>query len=109
MRISIEKNIVEFTPESSAEKSEFEALWKILIDCNGTALRLTPVGEYNPGKNGGSASFYIEGLDASKKTAVNIVVQEDCTVCCKTCNKLLNLKKGDAIPVCCGKVMEIVD
>ncbi|MCL2773346.1 MAG: hypothetical protein FWD71_08335 [Oscillospiraceae bacterium] len=109
MRISIDKNIVEFMPENNTEKAEFEALWKMLIDCNGTALKLTPVGEYNPNKNDKSAAFYIEGLDASNKPPVSIVVQEDCTVWCRTCNKLVNLKKGDAIPVCCGKVMEIVD
>ncbi|MDR3171282.1 MAG: hypothetical protein LBU17_06580 [Treponema sp.] len=37
------------------------------------------------------------------------LVEEDCTVYCKTCNKTVQLKKGDAIPLCCGHLMEIID
>jgi hypothetical protein len=37
------------------------------------------------------------------------IVKEDCTVYCKTCNKTIELKKGDPIPLCCGKAMEIID
>jgi hypothetical protein len=31
---------------------------------------------------------------------------EDCEVYCNICNKTIALKKGDEIPLCCGKVME---
>jgi endogenous inhibitor of DNA gyrase (YacG/DUF329 family) len=37
------------------------------------------------------------------------IVQEDCTVYCSTCNKTVELKKGEPIPLCCGKPMEIID
>jgi endogenous inhibitor of DNA gyrase (YacG/DUF329 family) len=37
-----------------------------------------------------------------------VFAEEDCDVYCKTCNKTVQLKKGDAIPLCCGKVMEIL-
>jgi hypothetical protein len=37
------------------------------------------------------------------------IVQEDCTVYCKTCNKTIELKKGEMIPLCCGKPMELLD
>ena len=109
MRIGIDKNMVEFSPESASERIKLEHLWKIIIDCNGEALKLSPVGEYIPLKNGKGASFYIEGLPEGSDTYREIIVDEDCTVYCMTCNKLLSLKKGDAIPICCGKIMEIVD
>ncbi|MDR3341601.1 MAG: hypothetical protein LBT14_02225 [Treponema sp.] len=38
-----------------------------------------------------------------------VIVEEDCEVYCRTCNKTVQLKKGDAIPLCCGQVMEIMD
>jgi endogenous inhibitor of DNA gyrase (YacG/DUF329 family) len=34
------------------------------------------------------------------------IVQEDCTVYCSICNKTIELKKGEAIPLCCGKPMK---
>ena len=37
------------------------------------------------------------------------LVTEDCTVYCSICNKSIDLKAGDAIPVCCGKVMVNLD
>jgi hypothetical protein len=109
MRINIDKNMVEFQPENSREKAETEALWRVLIDCNGPALKMSPVGEYAPQKNHTTASFYIEGLQAEQPTYTAIRVEEDCTVSCMTCNNLIQLKKGDPIPICCGKLMEIVD
>jgi endogenous inhibitor of DNA gyrase (YacG/DUF329 family) len=41
-------------------------------------------------------------------TYEKVIVDEDCEVYCKTCNKTVELKKGDAIPLCCGKLMEII-
>ena len=32
--------------------------------------------------------------------------EEDCQVYCPICHKILDVKKGEAIPRCCGKVME---
>ena len=37
------------------------------------------------------------------------IVTEDCTVYCKICNKTIVLKKGDMIPLCCGRAMEVID
>ncbi|MDR3240342.1 MAG: hypothetical protein LBT44_09705 [Clostridiales bacterium] len=108
MKLNIEKNLVEVWPESPGEKIDLEELWRILIDCNGAALKLAPVGEYVPQKQN-KAVFYIEGLDPEKPTYTPIVVQEDCTVWCRTCNGLQQLKKGDPIPICCGKIMEVVE
>ncbi len=109
MKINIEKNIVEFAPESGEETAKLETLWKLLIDCNNAAKKLTPIGEYIPAKGEGSASFYIEGLELAQSGYVPVAVLEDCQVYCQECNKILPLKKGNTIPVCCGKTMEIVD
>ncbi|GHV84037.1 hypothetical protein AGMMS50212_13770 [Spirochaetia bacterium] len=46
---------------------------------------------------------------ADKPTYIPKIVEEDCTVYCKTCNKTVELKKGDPIPLCCGKPMENID
>ncbi len=110
MQINFEKNVVEFYPESAEEKSKIESLWKVLIDCNGTAKKLVPIGDYEPLKNHNAAMFLIEGLEkAEENKYVEVHVEEDCVCYCRNCNKQVNLKKGDAIPVCCGKVMEIIE
>ena len=38
-----------------------------------------------------------------------VTVDKDCTCYCQTCNKYVNLKAGDRIPPCCGKLMELLD
>ncbi|MCL2158853.1 MAG: hypothetical protein FWH48_05540 [Oscillospiraceae bacterium] len=109
MKITLDKNLVEFMPDTLTEKAELERLWRTLIDCNGPALKLVPVGEYSQKADNQSAAFHIEGLNAENVASVSIRVPEDCAVICRQCNKILYLKSGDAIPVCCGKVMEIAD
>jgi hypothetical protein len=37
------------------------------------------------------------------------VVTEACTVYCSICNKTIELKAGDTIPMCCGKPMVNID
>jgi endogenous inhibitor of DNA gyrase (YacG/DUF329 family) len=44
-----------------------------------------------------------------KKSYTPVIAQEDCTVYCSTCNKTIEIKKGQEIPLCCGRVMEIID
>ncbi|MDR0906600.1 MAG: hypothetical protein LBN00_10590 [Oscillospiraceae bacterium] len=117
MKIELDKAVVTLTPENQNEKAQLEHLWRLLIDCNGPTLNLTPIGEYVPLKNGNGAQFYIEGLLHEDKTGAKIVsapyvavyAAEDCTVYCATCNKIIDLKRGDEIPLCCGKLMEIID
>jgi hypothetical protein len=60
MQIKIEKNLVEFTPETAEETKEIEALWKIMVDCVKFNKKLVPIGEYIPLKNK-FARFAIEG------------------------------------------------
>jgi len=109
MQIDIDKGLVKCTPESAEEKAKLEQLWKLLIDCNGAAKKMSPVGEYVPSKGENTATFFIEGLPAGTNIYMPIIAQEDCQVICRTCNRIETIKKGEAIPICCGKIMEIVD
>jgi len=109
MKINIDKNLVEFTPEKPDEKTNLEALWRLMVDCVRFNKKMVPVGEYIPGKND-FARFAIEGLDAGEKDDVpEIYVDDDCRTHCLTCNKYVELKQGDRIPPCCGKLMEVLD
>ncbi len=38
-----------------------------------------------------------------------IQVENNCEVYCWRCNKVVNLKKGEIIPICCGLTMKIID
>jgi len=70
---------------------------------------MVPVGEYIPKKNK-FARFAIEGLmSGGHEQYPEIHVENDCRCYCQTCNKYVVLKKGDRIPPCCGKLMEILD
>ena len=35
--------------------------------------------------------------------------EQECDVYCPICRKVLHLEKGDVIPRCCGKTMEVMD
>ena len=109
MRISIINSRVTFYPQNREEKAKVEAIWRILVDCVGDSRKLVPIGEYVPDKGDEGASFYIEGLEANDSTYVEIRVEEDSEVYCRTCSKVVSIKAGDAIPMCCGKMMEILD
>ncbi len=109
MKINIDKNLVEFTPETADEKSHLVALWRLLVDCARFNKKLVPVGEYLPDNND-FARFAIEGLEAeSTDDYAEVYVEKDCSCFCQTCNKYVNLKKGERIPPCCGKLMEVID
>jgi hypothetical protein len=109
MQINIEKEYVEFTPENSEEKAKLETLWRMVVDCVRFNKKLVPIGEYIPSKNN-MARFAIEGEKGQKTGEIpEVFVDKDCRCYCMTCNKYVELKKGDRIPLCCGKVMEIMD
>ena len=69
MKIRIDKDIVEFTPENAAEKAELEALWIKMGNCVGGTKQLQPIGVYVPAENR-SAIFHIEGLTEEEKKAI---------------------------------------
>lgn len=112
MKISIDKNLVEFTPENDDEKKKLEGLWRTMVDCVRFSKRLVPVGRYVAAADE-FARFAIEGVDDDKTKGGDgfpeVYVDRDCRCYCQTCNKYVELKKGDRIPPCCGKLMEILD
>jgi hypothetical protein len=109
MKIHIDKNLVELTPENSEETVKLEALWKVIVDCARFSRKLVPVGEYVPQKNN-MARFAIEGeAPENVGTYPEVYADKECTCYCQTCNKYVNLKKGDQIPPCCGRLMEVLD
>lgn len=109
MKINIEKNLVEFTPENPDETAKLVALWRLMVDCVRFNKKLVPVGEYIP-QNNEFARFVIEGLKHEQADDYpEVYVDQDCRCYCQTCNKYVVLKKGDRIPPCCGKLMEILD
>ncbi len=106
MDIRIDKNVVEFSPESEKETKQLEDLWRIIVDCARFSRRMVPIGEYIPVQRN-MARFAIEG-EMSTETPEKFAENEGRYVCL-TCNKYIILKKGDQIPLCCGKLMEFYD
>ena len=51
MKININLNLVEFTPENDQEVKDIDAVWKIVVDCVKSNQKLVPVGEFIPGKS----------------------------------------------------------
>ena len=109
MKIRIEKDIVEFTPEHPAEGVEVEALWIKRGNCLGASKALEPIGVYQPTENK-TARFHISGLsEQEEKETAQIRDPYDSDVYCVTCNKTVHIKAGDPIPSCCGRLMELLD
>jgi len=59
MKITIDKNIVEFVPDNSEETAGLERLWNTIVDCVKFNKKLVPIGEYVPQKSN-LARFTIE-------------------------------------------------
>ena len=109
MKIRIDKDIVEFTPENAAEKAELEALWIKMGNCVGGTKQLQPIGVYVPSENR-TATFHIEGLSEEEKNAIpGVRAPYDTDVYCVTCNKTVHVNAGEVLPFCCGRLMEILD
>ena len=60
MKITMEKDLVEFAPENEDETAMLEALWQLMVDCVRFNKKLVPVGEYIPQKQN-LARFVVEG------------------------------------------------
>ena len=109
MKIRIEKELVTFTPEHAAEAAELEALWIKMGNCVGGNKSLEPIGTFIPSENK-TATFHIAGLNDDEKNAIpQIYAPYDTDVYCVTCNKTVQVKAGEVIPFCCGRLMEILD
>lgn len=98
MKIRINQDIVEFTPENPAEKTELEALWIKMANCIGKTKRLEPMGTYIPSEDR-TAMFHIEGLSKEETGAVpSVRAPYDTDVYCQTCNKTVHVKKARSSP-----------
>ena len=109
MKISVDKNVVEVTPENEQETASLDLLWKVVVDCYGNNKKIVPMGQFVPGVDN-LARFHIEGI----KGGVTVFSEDkkadaDDTYYCHICNKYMNVKKGDLIPLCCSKDMETID
>ena len=109
MKIRIDKDVVEFTPENGSEVVELEALWIKMGNCLGDNKKLAPIGVYVASQNK-SAQFHIDGLSEDEANAVpEVRAPYDTDVYCVTCNKTVHVKAGEVIPSCCGRAMEVLD
>ena len=109
MKIRIDKDIVEFTPENASEQVELEALWVKLGNCVGDTTQLQPIGVDQPKENK-TAQFHIEGLSDQEKDQIpEVRAPYDSDVYCVTCNKTVHVKAGEVVPFCCGRLMELLD
>jgi len=108
MKLVLDKNVVDFVPETPAETAAMEVLWRKIIDCAGTSKVLAPIGEYVPTKKN-QLSFVIEGGDGGKTVWSQSASATDSTYVCAICNKYMNVKAGESVPLCCGKLMENMD
>ena len=61
MKIEVDKNVVEFTPESPQETASLEVLWKVVVDCYGDNKKIVPMGNFVPGHDK-VARFHIERI-----------------------------------------------
>lgn len=109
MKISVDRNVVEITPESEQETSSLDVLWKIIIDCYGNNKKLVPMGQFVPGIDS-LARFNIEGIQGGATIySEDKTAPEDNTYYCHICNKYMKVVAKDPLPLCCGKDMETID
>lgn len=109
MKISVDKNVVELTPENAQETASLDLLWKVVIDCYGNNKKIVPMGQFVPGHDS-LARFHIEGVPGGVTTySADKTAAKAATYYCSTCNKYMKVKSGDAVPLCCGRDMEDID
>lgn len=109
MKISVDKNVVEITPETKQETASLDLLWKVVIDCYGNNKKIVPMGQFVPGIDK-LARFHIEGVQGGVTTySEEKIAAEDNTYYCDICNKYMKVKKGGAVPLCCGRDMETIE
>lgn len=109
MKISIDQNVVEIMPENDREMASLDLLWQVVIDCYGNNKKIVPMGHFIPGQDA-VARFYIEEVPGGTTTySEEKTAQKEGTYYCAICNKYVKVQKGDPLPFCCGREMEIID
>jgi hypothetical protein len=67
------------------------------------------MGHYVPGIDA-LARFNIEGIQGGPTVySTDKKAAKDDTYYCGICNKYMNVKAGNAVPLCCGRDMECID
>ncbi len=59
MKIEVDRNVVEITPETQQETASLDLLWKVVIDCYGNNKKIVPMGQFIPGSDK-LARFHIQ-------------------------------------------------
>ena len=108
MKITVDRNVVVLVPESEQETASLEVLWRVVVDCMKENKKLVPIGEYIPAKEN-LARFVIEGVAGGKTEWTEEKAASDNTYICTICNKYMNVKTGEDIPLCCGRSMDTVE
>lgn len=109
MKISVDRNVVEITPESEQETASLDLLWKVVIDCYGNNKKMVPMGQFVPGIDT-LARFNIEGVQGGVTVySDDKKATEDNTYYCHICNKYMQVKAGGQVPLCCGRDMETIE
>lgn len=109
MKIEVDRNVVEITPENEQETASLDLLWKVVIDCYGNNKKIVPMGQFIPGSDK-LARFHIEGIQGGKTVySADKTAPEDNTYYCDICNKYMKVKSGNQVPLCCGRDMETIE
>ncbi len=109
MKIAVDRNVVEITPESAQETASLEVLWKVVIDCYGNNKKIVPMGQFIAGHDK-LARFHIEGVQGGVTVySEDKKAPEDNTYYCSICNKYMKVDGGQAVPLCCGRDMETIE
>ena len=53
--------------------------------------------------------FVVEGIAGGKTEWTETMAQEDNSYYCSICNKYMNVKAGERVPMCCGGEMATLD
>jgi hypothetical protein len=48
-------------------------------------------------------------VDKAHSHYTPVYTKTDNTAYCTTCGKTVDLKAGDEIPICCGRIMDLID
>ncbi len=109
MKIEVDRNVVEISPENEQETASLDLLWKVVIDCYGNNKKIVPMGQFVPGHDK-LARFHIEGIQGGKTVySKEKVAPADETYYCDICNKYMKVNSGDPLPLCCGRDMETIE
>ncbi len=106
MKIEIEKQIVRFIPENSAETQSLNRLWQYLVSCEGESFKLVPLGLYVPEATE-AAQFQVEGLKMESEAPA--YQGEKIRYVCLECNRLEEYAPQEEPPICCGRPMHRLD